>query len=137
MVEQAIVMTRLDVVRIRKLLEKQINELNVNECLKFQEKLNRAKIVDPMEIPGGTVTMNSRVVYEDVDSGESHEVTVVYPANVDDEDHRISVLSPIGSLLIGSSEGQVAERHEDSGAPLKIRLLKVLFQPEASGHFLL
>lgn len=99
------------------------------------EELQRARIVEPQEMPRGVVTMRSRVRYRDEATGEALTATLVYPGDEDSALGRISVLSPQGSAMIGLSVGdRIAWRTLD-GAERAITVLDVIWQPEAAGRF--
>lgn len=99
------------------------------------EELQRARIVEPHEMPRGVVTMRSRVRYRDEATGEVLTVTLVYPGDEDSVLGRVSVLSPQGSAMIGLSVGdRIAWRTLD-GAERAITVLDVIWQPEAAGRF--
>ena len=72
----------------------------------LQEELDRAEIVEQTEVPPDVVTMNSRVVIEEVDTGEQRAVTLVYPGHADVETGRLSILAPVGAALLGLRAGQ-------------------------------
>jgi regulator of nucleoside diphosphate kinase len=103
----------------------------------LEEILDLARVVNPEAVPGTVVTMNSRVLYEDVHTGEEGTVTIVYPADGDPANGKISVLSPVGAALIGESEGAEAELPLPHGGTRRIRIRGVLYQPEAQGDFAL
>src|SRR6185295_12316587 len=63
----------------------------------LEEELGRAVVVESAEIPPDVVTMNSRVRFEDVDSGERLEMTLVYPGSASVDQGKISVLAAVGS----------------------------------------
>jgi regulator of nucleoside diphosphate kinase len=66
-------------------------------------ELERARVVD--DVPGDIVRMGSTVRYR-TDTGQEPTVTLVYPADADITEGRISVLTPIGTALIGLRVGQ-------------------------------
>ena len=68
-------------------------------------EIERAKIVADSEVPKTVVRMGSEVEFE-TDDGRRRRVTLVYPAQADIGCGRISVLTPIGTALIGLSAGQ-------------------------------
>src|SRR5688572_29758436 len=72
----------------------------------LEEILDLARVVHPDKVPGNVVTMNSRVLYEDVRTREKGTATIVYPADADPSASKISVLSPVGAALLGESENQ-------------------------------
>lgn len=99
-------------------------------------ELARAEVVSPRDLGPGVVTMNSCVYYEVADSGARFG-TLVYPWDADPIEGRISVLSPLGSALLGLSVGDVVDWPLATGATLRVRVLGVLYQPEAAGDALL
>ncbi len=103
----------------------------------LEEILDLARVVNPETVPGTVVTMNSRVRYEDVETGEEGTVTIVYPADADSTQGKISVLSPVGAALIGESEGAEVALPLPHGQTRRIRIASILYQPEAQGDFAL
>ena len=68
--------------------------------LTLVDELDRARIVDPSEVPPDVVTMNSRVeFYFDGDKTGRRVVTLVYPGEQDIAEGRISVHTPVGIAL--------------------------------------
>ena len=103
----------------------------------LEEILDSARVVDPDKVPHNVVTMNSRVLFQDVRTGEQGTVTVVYPADVDPTRGRISVLSPVGAALLGEPEGSEVELPLPHGRLRRILISNVLYQPEAEGDYAL
>jgi regulator of nucleoside diphosphate kinase len=103
----------------------------------LEEILDLARIVNPERVPGNVVTMNSRVLYEDLRTGERGTVTIVYPADANAKAGQISVLSPVGAALLGESEGSEVELPLPHGQSRRIRIDSVLYQPEAQGDYAL
>jgi regulator of nucleoside diphosphate kinase len=98
-------------------------------------ELERAEVLPPDLIPVDVVTMNSTVDCIDESTGEHHHLTVVYPNDADVEKHRISVLAPVGSALLGLSIGQTIDWQAPGGRCLQLRVTGIEYQPEASGDF--
>ncbi len=69
-------------------------------------ELARAHLVGPEEIGPATVTMGARVEFAYRHSGARQTVTLVFPPEADIAKGRISVLTPVGTALIGLSVGQ-------------------------------
>ena len=107
------------------------------ELQTLEDILDLARVVNSEKVPSNVVTMNSRVLYEDVTTAEQGTVTIVYPPDVDPSDGRISVLSPVGGALLGESEGEEVELPLPHGQTRRIRIKSVLYQPEAQGDFAL
>ena len=74
---------------------------------------------------------------ESILTREHGTVTVVYPANSDPAAGKISVLSPVGAALLGETEGREVELPLPYGKTRRIRIIGVLYQPEAQGEFAL
>ena len=64
-------------------------------------KLGTADIIDTDKLPRDRVVFGSRVLVENIDTGESTEYQLVGPDESDVKAGRISVTSPIGKALIG------------------------------------
>ena len=73
-----------------------------NELL---SEMDRAKVVKDGKVPADVVRMGSTVTFTS-DDGNERTLTLVYPADESLDDHRISVMTPVGAALIGLSEGQ-------------------------------
>lgn len=100
----------------------------------LEKELERAKVVDPRDIPGDVITMNSVVRIRDLESGEETTYTLVFPADARIEENRISVLSAIGTALIGYRVGDTIEWKVPSGLK-RLNVEGIIYQPEASGHY--
>jgi regulator of nucleoside diphosphate kinase len=103
----------------------------------LKETLDLAHVVQSEKVPENVVTMNSRVLFQDVRTQENGMVTIVYPADTDPSNNKISVLSPVGAALIGESEGTEVVLPLPHGQTRRIRIINVLYQPEAQGDFAL
>jgi len=68
-------------------------------------EIERARVVPEGEMPAEVVRMNSTVAYRP-DNGAERAVTLVYPADANISEGKISVMTPIGTALIGLAEGQ-------------------------------
>jgi regulator of nucleoside diphosphate kinase len=95
-------------------------------------ELLRAKIVDEHEIPAHVVTMGSRVEFREAENDLSTVATLVYPGDSGLYDDAVSVLTPVGAILLGLSEGQSMRYSGPDGKLKNISVIKVLHQPEAA-----
>ena len=68
-------------------------------------EMDRARVVEAGELPANVVRMGSTVTFES-DDGHTRTMKLVYPADESLDQHRISVMTPIGAALIGLAEGQ-------------------------------
>lgn len=101
---------------------------------KLRGELDRAQIVLPQEIPADVITMNSQVVLLDLDAREEETYTLVYPENADPSEGRVSILAPIGTAMLGYRVGDLFEWEVPAGKR-RLKVEKVLFQPESAGNF--
>jgi regulator of nucleoside diphosphate kinase len=97
--------------------------------------MQSAVVVPPERIPSDVVTMRSRLVLKDVESGGRREVALVYPEEERAHDGQISVVTPIGAALLGLSEGALVKWRHSSGRTTVLRVESVRYQPEAAEEF--
>ncbi len=103
--EPAITVTDHDLERLLPILD--ANDTPAAELLDWE--LRRASVVPHATVDRDVVTMNSDVVYEDVDTGERKTLRVVYPKDANAALGHVSVLAPMGSALLGLRVGQTIE----------------------------
>ena len=96
----------------------------------LQGELDRAIVVSSEAVPPDVVTMNSRVVYSDETSGVQRVVTIAFPSDANAVDGRISVLSPIGTALLGLSVGRAIDWDFPDGSRRRLRVDELVHQPE-------
>ncbi len=134
--QRGIFITEFDRDRLEELIEvaEEFGGKNRKDLRDLQEELDRANIVKPEEIPPNAVTMNSRVLLRDLDTSEEMTFKLVFPRNANIDTGAISVLAPIGTAILGYTEGSIVEWKVPSGTK-RISIEKILYQPEASGHF--
>jgi regulator of nucleoside diphosphate kinase len=128
--------TEFDLERLQKLLiEAKYTEYRKSQYLeKLQMELNRAEIVSPQEVPEDVITMNSTVCLVDLDTGEEEIYTLVFPDDAEIKQGKISIFAPIGTAMLGYEVGDVFEWEVPAGKR-RLRVEKILYQPEASGDF--
>ncbi len=114
----ALVISTLDYQQLMQLIEK--NDTPAADTL--DQEISRAKIVETKKLPANIVAMNSTVTFIDLDSDEEKTIQLVYPQDADVSQLKISVLSPVGSALIGLKIGGTIEWPVPLG---KVRHLKV------------
>ncbi|MCC7349827.1 MAG: nucleoside diphosphate kinase regulator [Phycisphaerales bacterium] len=100
----------------------------------LKEELGRGRIVATNSVPKAVVTMRSQVKVRDMKLDETETYTLVYPEEADINDDKLSVLAPLGRALLGSHVGQVIE-FDAPGGKRKLKIEKILYQPEAAGDF--
>lgn len=87
------------------------------------------------EIPATTVTMYSQVEIRDIRSQRQQRFTLCYPHHAQPSLGFLSVLSPIGSSLLGLSVGAIARWQTPHGDRCAAEIWALLFQPEATGDY--
>ena len=100
----------------------------------LEGELKRANVVESDEIPSDVVTMNSKVLFRDIDSKEEMTYTLVFPWDADVDAGAISIFAPVGTALLGYCEGSTVTWKVPSGKR-RLKIVKVLYQPEAAGDF--
>jgi len=101
----------------------------------LEAELSRANIVEPQDVPPTVVTMNSTVKFYVESTQSEFELTLVYPDDVDASGKTISILAPVGSALLGLSQGDEIEWPKPGGGSLKVRISEVTYQPERVGEY--
>lgn len=134
--ERAIFITEYDLARLEELLDKvSAEESRDSKHLKeLEDELLRAEVVEPRDIPADVITMNSQVCLKDLDSGEELLYTLVFPGDARLEDNRISILAPVGTALLGYRVGDTI-KWKVPGGMRRLKVKKILYQPEAAGDF--
>jgi regulator of nucleoside diphosphate kinase len=96
-------------------------------------KLRRATIVAADGGDAELVTINSRVLLRDLDDARTETFTLVLHEDADDLHGRISVVSDLGTALLGARVGDVVEwRYR--GWARRLRIERVLHQPSLAGE---
>lgn len=68
-------------------------------------KLNAADVIDPDTLPKDRAVFASRVLLENVDTGEDVQYQLVGPEESDINEGRISINSPLGRAIVGRCPG--------------------------------
>lgn len=102
----------------------------------LQAELARAEVLEPSQMPGDVVTMDSEVVCLDEASGAEHRLRLCYPHEVGEGTSagRVSVLAPVGSALLGLAVGDRIDWTGPNGRTLPLRVVRIVYQPEADGE---
>jgi regulator of nucleoside diphosphate kinase len=129
----SITVSSLDLERIEALLEQPQFRTGAGIDALLTE-LKRANVLEPAEMPGDIVTMNSTAQVTDEATGEQRELTLVYPREADSASNKVSVFAPVGMAMLGMRVGQVIDWKVPGGRELRLRITAISFQPEASGQ---
>jgi regulator of nucleoside diphosphate kinase len=104
------------------------------DLAKLADELERAKIVDSKKIPPDVVTMNSKAEIRDLNTKETMTYTLVFPLDANIDEGKISILAPLGTAILGYRVGDEFEWEVPSGKR-RLRIEKILYQPEAAGDY--
>ncbi|HOD65029.1 MAG TPA: GreA/GreB family elongation factor, partial [Smithellaceae bacterium] len=80
------------------------------------------------------ITMNSKVIITDTESGEKTTYTLVFPSAANISENKLSIMAPLGMALLGYRTGDIIEWPVPSGVR-KLKVDKIIYQPEASGDY--
>ena len=98
----------------------------------LQAELARATVVAQDELPEDAVSMRTRALI--ALDGEEEEICLVYPDEADWAAGKLSILSPIGTALIGYRAGDWVDWRTPGGTR-HIEIKRVLYQREAAGDY--
>jgi regulator of nucleoside diphosphate kinase len=131
-----IYITEPDYHRLSALIEKtrEANSVDRQYLNKLEAELDRAEIVDAKDVPANVITMRSTVRLKDLVTGEENTYSLVFPTEADFSQGKISVLAPIGTAILGYKSGDTIEWTVPSGLR-RLKVDKIIYQPEAAGHF--
>lgn len=129
-----IIITETDADRLETLLNS-LPEIAFPGKRELEYELERAQIVASKDIPPTVVTMNSEIKFRVLPSNEEFCLTLVYPKDVKDNGKTISILAPVGSALLGLSQGDQISWPKPGGGMLTVEIEEILYQPERSGEY--
>jgi regulator of nucleoside diphosphate kinase len=89
------------------------------------DELDRAHILATGRQPADTVCMGCQVDFRDDMTARVQTVTLVYPQEADISKGRISVLTPIGTALIGLPVGKSIDWTTRTGETKRLTVLRV------------
>lgn len=129
-----IIISEQDLNRLETMLEHQSKLTPTMEHL--EDELARANVVAPQDVPANVVTMNARVLVTIAPDTTATEITLVYPHDFRGDKGQVNVLAPVGAAILGLAEGQEIEWPQPDGHLMKVRIERVLYQPEREGNYL-
>jgi regulator of nucleoside diphosphate kinase len=100
-----------------------------------EEMLDASFVVPSRQVPSDVVTMYSHVLLQDLQTSQRSTLTLCYPLDAEPAMRFVSVLSPVGSSLLGLRVGSVARWATPVGGEKVAKILAILFQPEANGDY--
>ncbi len=130
MTDTPITMTHEDCARLSGLLDRMPSQ-DRPHFDDLRRELGRAQRVDPRGVPDDVVTMGTTVLLRELETDEPWTFTICYPEDADVRKDRLSVLSPVGTAIIGCRVGDVV-RWPVPGGTVRIRIESIENQPEAA-----
>src|SRR6476469_7627022 len=82
------------------------NTFDRHDAEELEAELKKATLVNNDDLPHDVVRLNSRVTIKDEKENKILELMVVTPEKADIKQRKISILSPIGTALIGYKKGK-------------------------------
>jgi len=134
MAKPTIIISQQDLQRLETMLDHQAKLSPTMQHL--EDELARADMVAPQDVPANVVTMNARVLIVIAPAVEAMEITLVYPHDFRGDKGQVNVIAPIGAAILGLAEGQEIEWPQPDGHLMKVKIEKVLYQPEREGDYL-
>lgn len=136
MANRIIYITDNDMRRLRELIivAREFGKEDEMYLQELERELNRGKVVKSQDVPSNVITMNSEVYLRDLNTKKEITYRLVFPYRADASKGRISILAPIGMALLGYSVGDIIEWKVPAGIA-KLKVEKILYQPEAAGDY--
>lgn len=131
----ALQVTAEDMARLRLVVDRYLEGSLAAAAEQLELELDRATVEPQARVPPDVVTMRSRILFEDVETGRRREATLVYPEEANIEQSRISILAPVGLAVLGLKVGDTIEWPLPNARLTRVRIVEVLYQPEAAGDF--
>ena len=97
---------------------------------KLKKKLRLAEVVPAQKMPKNIVTMNSAGKILWLDTKEVSLFWLGFPAALNHDGNKVSILSSLGIALLGARVGIATAQEVPTGHRL-FKVLKLLYQPEA------
>lgn len=91
----------------------------------LQKVLKYSRIIDTKVLPKGQVTLLSKVEFTNLNTGKTMTYSIVSPHEMNLEEGKISLNSPIGKALMGKKAGDVVDVQLPAGT-LKLRVDNIL-----------
>jgi len=131
--KDSIVVSWLDLERLERILDRlPAAQANARDALLGE--LERAELVEPWDMPPDVVTMNSRVRFRFAGSDEDVTMTLSYPKDMHDSGEQLSVLTPVGTALLGLRVGASITWQRPDGGVFEATVLGIEYQPERAGE---
>lgn len=112
---QKIYITQTDKIKLQEIIDKAAYKDNRtdNNLKALAAEINKAKVIEQEMCDFVFIKMNSKVIL--TVNQDEEELILVYPEDSDIKNNKISVLSPIGTAILGYCEGNDIEWSVPSG----------------------
>ena len=120
----AIILSARDYDRLSKLAHAARNSLP-DLASELAEEIGRARVLNRDEIADHFVGMNDEVEFRDDTTAHVRQVTLVYPDEADISQGKISVMTPVGTALIGLRIGRSISWETPSGEARQLTVLSI------------
>lgn len=127
-----IVVSSLDMERLEHLLDS-LPAAQAGTRDTLLDELARAELVEPEDMPQDVVTMNSRVRFVLDNAPQEFDLSLAYPKDVDGAGDKLSVLTPVGSALLGLKVGDSIAWMRPDGGRFDVTVREIVYQPERAG----
>ena len=128
--KQSLILSETDYYRLYSTIdhEKRMGKMSRKRLNQFRNLLRNVSFYPTRLFPEDVITMNSVVELRIVANGSVWIVRLAYPHEANKEQLRVSVFSILGMNLLGRRTGESVR----SG---RLRIGKILYQPEGFNHF--
>ena len=92
----------------------------------LESKLSRAQIIDPTKLSGDRVVFGATVTLEETESGKELRYQILGETEIDIEQGKISIVSPLARALIGKAVGDEV-KVPGKGGPRLVEIVEVEF----------
>ncbi len=92
----------------------------------LEGKLSRAQVIDPTKLSGDRVVFGATVTLEETESGKELCYQILGETEIDIENGKISIVSPLARALIGKEVGDEV-KVPGKGGPRMVEIVEVEF----------
>ena len=100
-----------------------------------QDLVDNADLVPSRRVRPDIVTMYTQLLLRQDATASPRKLTICWPEDAEPEAGFISVLSPLGTALLGRAVGETVAWHTPDDRRHEGEIVAILFQPEASGDY--
>lgn len=103
---------------------KTTHRLNTTYMRVLGKEMESARVRDIYDQDLNIVTLKSEVIYENLKDKGVYKATIVFPAFADSTKNLYSILSPLGTALIGEKIGSITTCYAPGGE-IKLKILGI------------